>query len=112
MDTANGGLFSNYNGPSKPTTGPNPSQSYAPYGTPMQDADSQFMTEAEREEAQVQNAKAEIKAELSGMRSTTGRVLGNLRDVDRQTDEMLDNFQQQENHLDNVDRSLSSTGKF
>ena len=62
-DTGGGGLFDNYNGPSKQAAGPVPGQTDTSYDPSMPYGESQVMTAEEREQAEVDNLKAQIEAE-------------------------------------------------
>ena len=110
LDSSNEGLFLNYNGPSKPITRPNPAQNYDSYGTPVQDADSQLMTEEERQEAEVQDTKAQITREIQESVQTSERI---RYGVDQAFERMLETTMQTEEQrkkLAGAQGNLMATG--
>lgn len=81
-------MFDNYNGPSKQAAGPVPGQTDASYDPSMPYGESQVMTEEEREQAEVDNIKAQIEAEQAATNEVGRRNYAKMVDANEQLSAM------------------------
>jgi len=102
-------LFDNYNGPSKQAAGPVPGQTDASYDPSMPYGESQVMTAEEREEAEVDDLKAQIVAEQEATNEVGRRNYARMLDANERLAAMNAHLLQNSEVLANAERNTDRT---
>ncbi|KAL2166816.1 hypothetical protein VTG60DRAFT_2133 [Thermothelomyces hinnuleus] len=106
--SSSGDLFANYKRPSQQATSPS---GQPPYGTPGQDGESQMMSEEDREEAEIQEKKAQIIQTIKDTRDAAARSEAKVNDALARALAMTQQTFEQGERLRNAEKNATAAGR-